>query len=172
MIWSPDILNKTNDAIRKLFDNEKFIGIHLRNGPDWHNACQNLHDFDSYMASPQCLENTLRKVTTDLCLPSKSTILKDLEDILIVKLNKTIKNVYIATDKNPMINEIREHFGSRFNDLKLVHYDPWLPVLDLAILGKSEYFIGNCVSSFTSFVKRERDINRMRSSFWSMANYK
>lgn len=50
--------------------------------------------------------------------------------------------------------------------VKVHHLDPWLPQIDLAILGKSELFIGNCISSFTSFVSRQRLVQDKPTQFW------
>lgn len=168
MVLSDSITSEVNAVVRKLFGDEKFIGVHLRNGYDWLNACEHSDNMDNFMASPQCLDGqTDRKVTKEICFPSKETVLKDLETVLLTTYKGHIKNVYVATDKDAMLNEIKTHFANLIHDLNVVHHDPWLPLIDVAILTRSEHFIGNCVSSFTSIVKRYRDLENRPSSFWA-----
>ena len=51
--------------------------------------------------------------------------------------------------------------------MKVVKYEPASPHIDLAILGKADYHIGNCVSTFSAFAVRERRINDKPVSFWA-----
>lgn len=64
-----------------------------------------------------------------------------------------------------MIEELKT--GLQQNEVTLVTLQPSNPHLDLAIMGQANYFIGNCVSSFSAFVKRERDVKGLLSEFWS-----
>lgn len=83
---------------------------------------------------------------------------------VLKKLNGT-KYVFVASDSNHMIDELNtavQRLG-----ITAIRLQPANPHLDLAILARANYFIGNCVSSYTAFVKRERDVRGLPSEFWS-----
>ena len=56
--------------------------------------------------------------------------------------------------------------------IKVYHLNPDMPQLDLIVLGKADYFVGNCISSFSAFVKRERDVNGKPSEFFALDQLK
>ncbi|XP_052777163.1 GDP-fucose protein O-fucosyltransferase 1-like [Mya arenaria] len=165
MEWSDSIVEQGQRYIQQNFPGRKYVGIHLRNGPDWEKACGHLEGgLSSFMASPQCINpRSSEKVTQEICFPSTDIILSQIKEH-VEETGATV--VYVATDKNPLIHEI----GSHLADLKVsvFHQDPWLPQLDLYILGEADHFIGNCVSSFTSFVARARTVHNKPTSFWAV----
>ena len=161
--FTKEISSHGDDLINEHFGKAKFVGLHLRNGIDWERACEHTKKgVPSFMASTQCIDRP-NVVTWEICFPSTDTVLRLTKKIV----KKTgAKFVFVATDKNPLINDLEKYMSTE--KVKVVHMDPWLPWIDLYILGKADYFIGNCVSSFTAFAKRVRDVEGKPSTFWGI----
>ncbi|XP_071119062.1 GDP-fucose protein O-fucosyltransferase 1-like isoform X2 [Haliotis cracherodii] len=160
--WSEMMELEALDYINKNFPGDIYVGLHMRNGQDWENACVHAEGRSAFMASPQCLGYTGKgKVTTKMCLPPAEEVLRLTREVVV---SSKARVVYVATDRNPMLQELQEHLKDL--QVQIFHLDPWLPQVDLAILGMADHFIGNCVSSFTAFVARERKVNKKPTYFW------
>lgn len=161
--WSDDIAAERDSVIQSKLSRGKFVGVHVRNAMDWESACKHIDQSSgaSFMAAPQCVGYSagVGTVTKEMCLPTSTLIAEE-----TAKAVKRIgaSSVYVATPNNPMLKEIQAAVGA---DVEVLHLG-LRPVLDLAILARSDHFIGNCVSSFSAFVRQERDANGLTSSFF------
>lgn len=174
--WSNEIDKKADSFIKKFLPKGAFIGIHLRNGIDWIRACEHVKDAKNLFASPQCLgyHNEKGELTMDICMPSHELVVRKIKRIVkrvkdIQKKNE-IKSIFVASDNNHMIEHLNEYL--RRMNIKAYKLPENNPHVDLAILGRANYFIGNCVSSFSAFVKRERDARGFPSEFWGFPHEK
>lgn len=179
MVWSDQIDKKADDFIATKMPKGAFVGIHLRNGVDWVRACEHIPESPNLFAAPQCLgyRNERGKATAEMCLPSKELILRQLKRVIKSINNsanernhKTILAVFVASDSNHMIEDLQASLKRM--KISVVKLNTSSPHVDLAILGKSNHFIGNCISSFSAFVKRERDAKGFPSSFWAFPSEK
>nr|XP_034828756.1 GDP-fucose protein O-fucosyltransferase 1 isoform X2 [Maniola hyperantus] len=170
LTWSSDILSRSRLFIKKNMSGGGFLGIHLRNGQDWVKACQHVPDSPKLFSAPQCVgyKNEKGKLTPSMCLPHRSEIIKQIKRAF--KKFKDIKYVFVASDSNHMIEDLQSSLMNL--QITVLKQHPSNPHLDLAILGQANHFIGNCVSSFTAFVKRDRDTKGLPSEFWSFPDRK
>lgn len=163
--WNNVMLDKAKTFIKTKLPRGAFIGIHLRNGIDWVRACEFISTTPNLFAAPQCLgyRNERGKATASMCLPSFDVIVRHLKRV--IRNGNDIKSVYVASDNNYMIDDLTKALARM--EVPVYRQDlPASPHLDLAILGRANYFIGNCISSFSAFVAREREVKGYPTFFW------
>jgi len=167
--WTHTWVERGREWVRKNLPQGEWLGIHLRNGADWERACEHTKTAQNLFSSPQCLgyKNEYGKLTTNLCMPSTSTIM-EMVRTKIKALGAVA--VFIASDNDHMVRQFRREFSKENVSFHKLEEDNSL--LDLVILGQSSHFIGNCVSSYSAFVKRERDVLGLPSSFWAFTDKK
>ncbi|KAL6439207.1 hypothetical protein ACFW04_003855 [Cataglyphis niger] len=169
--WNNDMLNKAKTFIKEKLPKGAFVGIHLRNGIDWVRACEHISFTPNLFAAPQCLgyRNERGKATMSMCLPSFELIVRHLKRV--IRNGNNIKSVFVASDSNHMLDKLGEALA-RMKIPVFRQEPPASPHLDLAILGRANYFIGNCISSFTAMVAREREVKGFPTFFWGFPNEK
>ncbi|XP_071836464.1 GDP-fucose protein O-fucosyltransferase 1-like isoform X2 [Apostichopus japonicus] len=158
--WNPNIFAYAEHEISRMFNGETFLGIHLRTGPDWVVCCRTTLGSEGVMASTQCLAPG-EHVFENMCYPTVEHIVNLTKEAVV---KHSLQHLFIATDKLSYSHELNTALKPL--GVKVHHLDPLLPQMDLMILGEADFFIGNCASSFTSFVKRQRDANGKPSTFW------
>lgn len=152
-----------------------YIGIHLRNGIDWTKACQHVETSSNLFSSPQCLgaRNEHGNLTQEMCMPPKELVIRQLKRHIKAYKEEhrdEVRAVFVASDKNHMVKEIEEALQRM--QVAVVRSESSDPILDLAVLIQSNHFVGNCVSSFSAFVKRSRDARGLKSAFWAFPSDK
>lgn len=159
-----------------------YVGVHLRHGTDWRNACNLLieHPMSQLFSSHQC-HKSQSHLPHDLCLHSEEQIVHDL---LTVWHETNISTIYVATDDDDheLWKRLHHKLSAEIPDLTLMTpiltYSSWHPkgkitgrypaiIEDLVILSQAEHFIGNCISSFSAFVSRTRQWPHKSTSFFA-----
>jgi len=164
LVWSDQINNQALNFIRNVLPVGPFIGIHLRNGIDWTRACEHIEHSPNLFSAPQCLgyRNEKGIATQEMCFPSKETVFKQVKQAV---KQYGAKSIFVSSDHDHLIADLTKVLKRmQVSVHKLAQPEPHV---DLAILALSNHFIGNCISSFTAFAKRERDVNGFPSSFWA-----
>lgn len=146
---TPDL---PNDAV--------VVAAHIRAGSDWIKACRD-HGIGrrDFMASPQCHSpKDGFVVTQEICLPDKINVVEKLRQTgerLRRHHGKKSMFLYVASDVPSMGRDLMENLSDTYDDLwELPNDDPFV---DLRVMSKAHYLVGNCVSSFTSFAARMRE---------------
>lgn len=160
---------------------EPYIAVHIRHGSDWERACKLLIDrpFGTLFSSFQCTQGKHVTIPYVTCLPSVEVISQE-----IIKLisETAIETIYIASDRDDSStwSQLFNQVSATHSGVTLITPTEQFPrgraskhkqadfVEDLFTLIDADYFIGNCVSSFTAFVTRTRENYNKSNNYFAL----
>lgn len=175
LVWNTQMQTIARDWITTNLPKGAYIGIHLRNGVDWTRACEHIDTSPNLFAAAQCVgyRNEKGAATRDMCMPPKELIIKQIRRQIKLHNERhpsnVIKSIFVASDSDHMIAELNNTLKRQKIQAHRTNVNN--PHLDLMILERSNVFIGNCISSYTAFVKRARDVYGLPSSFWAFPKH-
>lgn len=172
---SPELITSGNEYRKSRgFGSESYVGVHLRHGTDWDKACGLLKEnsLKELFSSKQCSDGT-QYLPYDVCLPDLRQVSQKIISSLL-KFNMT--TVYVATDfdDDELWPKLYDYLKSSINHVKLItpsgtysqkdkvndlKIKPPTVLIDISILSSSDVFIGNCISSFSGFISRLRNLS-------------
>ena len=167
VVWQEKWKSKAQAWLQQNLPPGPFVGVHLRNGGDWVRACEHVDKgLEQLFSSPQCLGymGEHGKLTKELCLPSIATVARQVR-----RAAKEVKAVavFVASDSDHLLAQLRNELRTTRLTFHKQEADPPDTHLDLVILGQSNFFIGNCVSSFSAFVARSRAVHGLPTQFFA-----
>ncbi|XP_043192443.1 GDP-fucose protein O-fucosyltransferase 1-like isoform X1 [Amphibalanus amphitrite] len=171
--WSESVRERARELRRRLLPAAPFVGVHLRLGSDWERACAHTRQATGNMfSSAQCLGYRQQhgRLTERLCYPDWPTVARQMRR---AARHTRAPAVYVATDAPERLDSLRRELRGHEQEFELVTWQPAEPGrpadahAELALLARANLFIGNCVSSFSAVVFRERDALGLPSAFWA-----
>ncbi|RWS22248.1 GDP-fucose protein O-fucosyltransferase 1-like protein, partial [Leptotrombidium deliense] len=152
-----------------------YLAVHLRHGSDWVQikACNLLKEnemtqfFSSHQCATEMYEASRRPLPYELCHPSFRTIANYISEALKNEKNiHQIEIIYFSTDfdDKSLFKNLKREFpnitlitpSTTYSDKKFTGFTPPHYIIDLYLMVYSNFFIGNCISSFTAFASRIR----------------
>jgi len=167
VVWHEKLKSRARTWLQQNLPPGPFVGVHLRNGGDWVRACEHVDKgLEQLFSSPQCLgyRGEHGKLTMELCLPSLATVARQVR-----RAAKEVKAVavFVASDSDHLLDQLRNELRTTRLSFHKQDSNPPDTQLDLVILGQSNIFIGNCVSSFSAFVARGRAVHGLPTQFFA-----
>jgi len=166
VVWQEKWKSRARTWLQQNLPPGPFVGVHLRNGGDWVRACEHVDKgLEQLFSSPQCLgyRGEHGKLTKELCLPSLANVARQVR-----RAAKEVKAVavFVASDSDHLLDQLRNELRTTRLSFHKQESNPPDTQLDLVILGQSNIFIGNCVSSFSAFVARGRAVHGLPTQFF------
>ena len=185
--WSDSILEKATSLIRRNVPSlEPFVSVHIRAGSDFRRSCRregtkkafetaNFERIKKFFEARTCFERKHISVSYRMCEPTKEDYINGVQSAL-EQSHSCI--VYVASDlksSSELLSSDELKPPSSRTDCGSVtvfsqqsgNDDPYV---DLAVMAQGSHFVGNCVSSFTAIVVRERTYSKKTKqlpvSYW------